>query len=40
MVPGAFAPVHDWLDTQKALWEGRLDRLDAYVMRLMKEREQ
>lgn len=40
MVPGAFAPVHDWLDTQKALWEGRLDRLDTYVMRLMKEREQ
>ncbi len=40
IVPEALAPVHDWLDTQRSLWEGRLDRLDAYVMRLMKEREE
>ncbi|MBL4916821.1 ArsR/SmtB family transcription factor [Szabonella alba] len=37
IVPEALAPVHGWLDDQRALWEGRLDRLDDYVMRLMKE---
>ncbi len=35
--PGAFAPVRGWLDEQRALWEARLDRLDEYVMTLMKE---
>lgn len=39
LVPGAFTPVRSWLDEQRALWEGRLDRLDDYVTRLMKERE-
>jgi DNA-binding transcriptional ArsR family regulator len=38
LVPGAFTPVRSWLDEQRALWEGRLDRLDDYVTRLMKER--
>jgi hypothetical protein len=38
-VPEALAPVRTWLDEQRALWEARLDRLDAYVMTLMKERE-
>ncbi len=38
LVPGAFTPVRGWLDDQRALWEGRLDRLDDYVTRLMKER--
>ena len=38
LVPGAFTPVRSWLDDQRALWEGRLDRLDDYVTRLMKER--
>ena len=38
LVPGAFTPVRSWLDEQRALWEGRLDRLDEYVTRLMKER--
>ncbi|MCA0940961.1 metalloregulator ArsR/SmtB family transcription factor [Salipiger pacificus] len=36
--PEAFAPVQDWLGAQRAIWEGRLDRLDDYVTRLMKER--
>ena len=36
--PGAFTPVRSWLDEQRALWEARLDRLDDYVTRLMKER--
>ncbi|MEZ5912913.1 MAG: metalloregulator ArsR/SmtB family transcription factor [Paracoccaceae bacterium] len=38
LVPGAFTPVRGWLDEQRAIWEGRLDRLDDYVTRLMKER--
>lgn len=39
IVPTAFAPVRSWLDEQRALWEGRLDRLDDYVTRLIKERD-
>lgn len=39
IVPGALAPVRNWLDEQRALWDARLDRLDDYVMQLMKERE-
>jgi predicted Zn-ribbon and HTH transcriptional regulator len=27
----------DWMEAQRALWEGRLDRLDDYVMKLMQE---
>ena len=38
-LPEALAPMRDWLDDQRALWEARLDRLDDYVMNLMKERE-
>ncbi|MCX8509965.1 MAG: metalloregulator ArsR/SmtB family transcription factor [Rhodobacteraceae bacterium] len=38
LVPGAFTPVRSWLDEQRAIWEGRLDRLDDYVTKLMKER--
>jgi hypothetical protein len=38
-VPEALAPVRTWLDDQRALWEDRLDRLDAYVMTLMQERD-
>jgi DNA-binding transcriptional ArsR family regulator len=38
LVPAAFAPVQTWLDDQRAQWEGRLDRLDDYVRKLMKER--
>ncbi len=39
IVPGALDPARTWLDEQRALWEGRLDRLDEYVMKVMKERE-
>jgi DNA-binding transcriptional ArsR family regulator len=39
IVPAALEPVRGWLDDQRALWEARLDRLDAYVMQLMKDRE-
>lgn len=38
IVPAALDPVRGWLDQQRALWEGRLDRLDACVTQLMKER--
>lgn len=39
IVPEALTPVRSWLDEQRAIWEGRLDRLDAYVMKVMKESE-
>lgn len=38
LVPEALAPVRTWLDEQRDVWESRLDRLDDYVTRLMKER--
>lgn len=38
LVPGAFTPVRGWLEEQRAIWEGRLDRLEDYVTRLMEER--
>jgi DNA-binding transcriptional ArsR family regulator len=37
LVPGAFAPATGWLEEQRRLWEARLDRFDAYVMRLVEE---
>ena len=36
--PDAFAPTSDWLSQQRGIWLGRLDRLDAHVTDLMKER--
>ena len=38
LVPEALAPVRTWLDEQRAIWDARLDRLDAFVMKEMKER--
>jgi DNA-binding transcriptional ArsR family regulator len=38
IVPEALAPVRTWLDEQRGIWEARLDRLDQYVVTLMKER--
>lgn len=37
VVPEALVPIRTWLDEQRAIWEARLDRLDAYVMTLMKD---
>lgn len=37
--PQGLAPMQDWLDGQRALWEARLDRLDEYVTGLMKDRQ-
>ncbi|WP_293863424.1 helix-turn-helix transcriptional regulator [uncultured Alsobacter sp.] len=38
MVPEALEPARSWLDEQRALWESRLDRLEAFVMTVMKEK--
>jgi DNA-binding transcriptional ArsR family regulator len=38
LVPEGLSPARTWLDEQKAIWESRLDRLDDYVMKLIKER--
>lgn len=40
MVPEALAPARSWLDEQRDIWEARLDRLDNYVTKLMKERDE
>lgn len=37
--PEALDPMRTWLDEQRDIWEARLDRLDTYVMTLMKERD-
>ena len=36
--PEAIGTASDWLSHQRAVWEARLDRLDAYVTTLMKDR--
>ena len=33
---GAFGPARDWMTEQRELWEGRLDRLEAYLKTLPK----
>jgi DNA-binding transcriptional ArsR family regulator len=38
LVPEAYEPARNWLDVQRAIWDARLDRLDAFVMKAMKER--
>ncbi|MEC9346878.1 MAG: metalloregulator ArsR/SmtB family transcription factor [Pseudomonadota bacterium] len=40
LVPEALAPARSWLDDQRAIWEGRLDRLEALAMQAMKDRDQ
>lgn len=39
LVPARLALVEDWLSHQRALWDRRLDQLDAYLMQL-KEKQQ
>ena len=34
----AMEPARAWIDEQRAIWEARLDRLDAFVMDVMKGR--
>ena len=38
IVPEALDPVRTWLDEQRSLWEARLDRLETFAMKAMKER--
>jgi len=38
--PGRLKLVETWLDRQRRLWEGRLDRLDDYLVGLKKENAQ
>ncbi|TNF20761.1 MAG: ArsR family transcriptional regulator [Rhodobacteraceae bacterium] len=35
----ALTPAVHWLEEQRGLWQGRLDRFDDYVLNLMKERD-
>lgn len=38
LVPEALAPAQTWLEDQRVMWEGRLDRFDAFVTALNKEK--
>ncbi len=40
IVPDALEPARTWLDEQRSIWEGRLDRLDALAIKALKERKQ
>lgn len=37
IVPEALEPARSWLDEQRAIWEARLDRLEAFALNSMKE---
>ena len=36
--PDALLGAEDWFQQQRAIWEARLDRFEAYVLKLKKER--
>ncbi|MGE0153057.1 MAG: ArsR/SmtB family transcription factor [Reyranellaceae bacterium] len=38
LAPERLAIAETWLDRQRAVWEARLDRLDAYLMSMKKEK--
>ena len=38
IVPAALEPARTWIDAQRAVWESRLDRLEALAIRTTKER--
>lgn len=38
IVPEALEPAQTWIDAQRAVWESRLDRLEALAIRAAKER--
>lgn len=40
VVPEAFLPAANWLDEQRVIWEAQLDRLNAFVMNDIKEKEE
>jgi DNA-binding transcriptional ArsR family regulator len=38
LAPECLRMAEDWLNRQRSLWEGRLDRLDAYLLSMKKEK--
>jgi DNA-binding transcriptional ArsR family regulator len=38
LAPAQLRLAEDWLGRQRSMWERRLDRLDAYLLQLKKER--
>jgi DNA-binding transcriptional ArsR family regulator len=38
LAPARLRVAEDWLGRQRSLWERRLDQLDAYLLRLKRER--
>lgn len=38
LVPDQLRLAEDWLGKQRSLWESRLDRLDAYLLSMKKEK--
>lgn len=38
MLPEALEPAQAWLDEQRAVWNARLDRLEALAIKMMQER--
>lgn len=38
LAPAQLRVAEDWLGRQRSMWESRLDRLDAYLLQLKKER--
>ena len=39
LAPDRLRLAEDWLATQRRLWEGRLDRMDAYLLSLKNKKE-
>jgi DNA-binding transcriptional ArsR family regulator len=37
LVPAALTPMQGWIADQRAVWDGRLDRLEDYVMNVMEK---
>jgi DNA-binding transcriptional ArsR family regulator len=37
LTPGPLREAEDWLSERRELWEGRLDRLDAYLYEMKKD---
>ncbi len=36
--PASLAPARDWIEEQRAVWEGRLDRLEEFLETLDKDK--
>jgi DNA-binding transcriptional ArsR family regulator len=38
IAPRSLQPAEKWLEKQRSKWEGRLDRLDSYLMELKEKK--